>query len=242
MNNLKLFAFSLAFLIFALYLIKVFDIAYPLTIVSTSKTSELAVVGEAKMDVSPDTAYINLGISASEKTVAQVREKIDKVNNAVTSEMKKMGIKKEQIKTTNYSIYPNYDYNEGQKITGYTGNVSLQIKIKDFNLVSKILEKAEEVGVNQIGGVSFTVDQPEIYREKVREKAIANAKDQAQKLAKNLGIKLGKVTNIVEASPQEPILLRKTMEMGGGASVPSAVFEPGQETISTVVTLYFEKK
>ncbi|MFN4212819.1 MAG: SIMPL domain-containing protein [Microgenomates group bacterium] len=242
MSNLKTVVLSLVFLIFALYLIKIFDIAYPLTIVSTSKTSELAVVGEAKIDVSPDTAYINLGINTSEKTVSQVREKIDKVNNNFVNEMKKLGIKKEQIKTINYSIYPNYDYNDGQKIVGYSGNTSLQIKVKDFNLINKVLEKAEGSGINQIGGVNFTIDKPEVYREKVRERAIENAKNQAQKLAKSLGIKLGKITNIVEATPQKPILTQKTIEVGGGADASSAFLEPGAETISTVVTLYFEKK
>lgn len=240
MNNLKTYIFFLAFLISALYLIKIFDIAYPLTIVSTTKTSELAVVGEAKIDVSPDTAYVNLGVLTQAPTVAQVREKIDRVNSSLMEELKKLKINQNQIKTTNYSIYPNYDYNNGQKIIGYSGTINLQVKLKDFQLISKVLEKAESAGVNQIGGVSFTIDQPEVYREKVREKAIENAKSQAQKLAKSLKIKLGKITNIVEATPQEPILLRKPVEMGAGGA--STQIEPGMETISTTVTLYFEKK
>ncbi len=241
-NNLKVSFLYLFFIITALYLIKVFDIAYPLKIVSTTQTTELAVVGEAKIDVSPDAAIINLGINATEKSVSQVREKIDQINNNFLAELEKLSVKKELIKTNNYSVQPNYDYSEGQKIIGYTGNMRLQIKVKDFSLVNRILEKAEAVGINQIEGVNFFVDNPEVYREKVREKAIANAKNQAEKLAKSLEIKLGRITNIVESPPREPIFYQKTMGAGGTGNFSSPVLEPGVETISTVVTLYFEKQ
>ncbi len=239
MNNLKSLFLALVLIISALYLIKILDISYPLTIVSTSKTNELAVVGEAKMEVVPDTAYVNLSITTQGSQVSQVREKIDKVNDALIKELKQLGIKKEEIKTTNYSVYPNYDYTSGQKIVDYTGTVSLQVKIKNFSLIPNVLERAEKVGFNQIGGVNFTVDQPEVYREKVREKAIENARKQASKLAKSLGIKLGRITNIVESSPKESIEYQRTVGAGGPSS---PIVEPGTETIYATVTLYFEKE
>lgn len=91
-----------------------------------------------------------------------------------------------------------------------------------------------------MGGVNFAVDEPQKYREKAREEAIANAKIQAEKLAKTLGIKLGKITNIVESSPQAPISYIKTLRSDVAQAAP--VIEPGTETVTSVVTLYFEKK
>jgi uncharacterized protein YggE len=231
---------SLIFILITLYLIKVFDIAYPINIISTSKTSELAIVGEAKMEVVPDIAYVNLGIKEQGKKVEEVKEKINQVNNNLINYLKKKGIFKENIKTSNYSIYPNYDYNEGEKIIGYTGEANLTIKLKDFNLISSILDEVTKLGVNQIGGVNFVVDEPQKYRQRVREKAIENAKNEAQKLAKTLGIKLRKITNIVESSPQEPISYLKAMSLNDRQSSPT--LEPGIQTITTTVTLYFEKK
>jgi len=231
---------SLIFILITLYLIKVFDIAYPINIISTSKTSELAIVGEAKMEVVPDIAYVNLGIKEQGKKVEEVKEKINQVNNNLINYLKKKGVFKENIKTSNYSIYPNYDYNEGEKIIGYTGEANLTIKLKDFNLISSILDEVTKLGVNQIGGVNFVVDEPQKYRQRVREKAIENAKNEAQKLAKTLGIKLGKITNIVESSPQEPISYLKAMPLNDRQSSPT--LEPGIQTITTTVTLYFEKK
>jgi len=97
-----------------------------------------------------------------------------------------------------------------------------------------------KLDVNQVGGVNFVVDEPQKYRQIVREKAIENAKGEAQKLAKTLGIKLGGITNIVESSPQEPISYLKTMSLNDRQSSPT--LEPGIQTITSTGTLYFEKK
>ncbi len=71
---------------------------------------------------------------------------------------------------------------------------------------------------------------------------------QAQKLAKTLGIKLGKIVNVVESTPgyvspnyASKMALSSAGGLGGAAD-SSAQFEPGSQTISSVVTLYFEKK
>ncbi|MDO9028535.1 MAG: SIMPL domain-containing protein [Candidatus Roizmanbacteria bacterium] len=229
----------------ALYLVKVFNISYPLTVVTTSKSTELAVVGEGKVEVTPDTAYVDAGISVDRaSSVEEAQKTINKINNKIINALRDIGIEKADIKTSNYSIYPSYKYeNNENKLDGYNGNATIQIKVRDPQLASKVIETATTAGANQIQGSRFVVDKPELYREEAREKAIKNAKEQAEKMAKNLGIKLGKITNIVESIPNQPVLYKTMMAEGIGAGGGgSANIEPGSQTITSVVTLYFEKK
>jgi uncharacterized protein YggE len=110
--------------------------------------------------------------------------------------------------------------------------------------------------LSKIDSISANIDQAEkrisaidanryptkIGKTEVRAK-IANAKEQAQKLANTLGIKLGKVTNIIESSNDAggPIIYDKMAAgMGGAAANPQ--IEGGTQEISSVVTLYFEKR
>lgn len=230
-----------------LYLIKALNIYYPLQIISTTRSSELAVVGEGKIEAVPDTAYVDAGITVDNKsTVSEVQDAITTVNNKIISAMKNIGIEKADVKTSNYSISPNNTYENGQnRINGYNGNASIEIKVKDMTLVLKVIEEATNAGANQIQGSRFVVDKPETYREKARNAAIENAKDQAQKMAKELGIRLGKITNIVESSPNvlvpmEAKSLALSSDRVGGSASP--VLEPGSQTITSVVTLYFEKQ
>lgn len=229
----------------ALYLVKVFDISYPLTLVTSSKSSELAVVGEGKVEVTPDTAYVDAEITVDKaSSVAEAQKKINEINNKIINALREIGIEKADIKTSNYSINPSYKYeNNENKIDGYNGNVTIEIKVRDPQMASKVIETVTTAGANQIQGSRFVVDKPELYREEARNAAIKNAKDQAQNLAKNLGIKLGKITNIVESSPNQPILYKAMAAEGIGAGGGGGLtqIEPGSQTITSIVTLYFEK-
>lgn len=240
--------FAAIVVLISLFVIKSFNISFPVTLTSVTQSGELSVVGEGKVDVIPDVAYINVGITVNNKpSVNEARAGIDTVNNKIIESLAGLGIAKKDIKTNNYSVNPNYIYeNNESKINGYNGNANLSIKVTDTEMVSKVIEAASASGANEIQGTSFTVDKPEKYREEARNKAIANAKEQASKLTQSLGIKLGKITNIVESNGGNPVMPMYAKDMavssgfGGGGGSPS--IEPGSQTITSVVTLYFEKR
>ncbi|MEK7495000.1 MAG: SIMPL domain-containing protein [Patescibacteria group bacterium] len=239
------FLAAVIFTILGLLTIKFFNISYPMTIVSTTQSSELAVVGEGKVEVTPDTAYIDAGITIDKaSSVGEAQKKINEINNKIINALREIGIEKADIKTSNYSINPNYKYeNNENRVDGYNGSVTIEIKVRDPQLASKVIETVTTAGANQINGSRFVVNKPELYREEARNAAIKNAKDQAQKIAKDLGIKLGKITNIVETSPGQttlPIYAKLSADSLGGGGGPT--IEQGSQTITSVVTLYFEKR
>ena len=239
------FLAAVIFTILGLLTIKFFNISYPMTIVSTTQSSELAVVGEGKVEVTPDTAYIDAGITINKaSSVAEAQKSINEINNKIINALREIGIEKADIKTSNYSINPNYKYeNNENRVDGYNGSVTIEIKVRDPQLASKVIETVTTAGANQINGSRFVVNKPELYREEARNAAIKNAKDQALKIAKGLGIKLGKITNIVESSPGQttlPIYAKLSADSMGGGGGPT--IEQGSQTITSVVTLYFEKK
>lgn len=246
MNWFKnLFLTTISILIIVSF-IKFFNISYPLDIKITNQSTakELSVVGEGKIDVIPDTAYVELGILVeNEPTVKKAQERIDEISNKIIKNLEELNIPAKNIKTSNYSIYPNYKYeNNTSTLAGYNGNTILTVKVKNTEIVSKIISRATDAGANQVHGVRFTIDKPEIYREQARKKAIENAKEQAEKIAKDLNIKLGKITNMTESTPlnNDPQIYEKIPgAFGGGGGGPR--IEPGSQSVISIVTLYFEK-
>lgn len=230
------------FILVFLFLVKVLDLAYPLSIVTTTRSSEFSVVGEGKIEVRPDLALINVGITVNgATTVEDAQATINETNNKIVAAMKTLGIEAKDIKTSDYSIYPNYG-SEGNQITGYNGNVSIEIKVRNTDTASAVVQAATKAGANQVNSTQFIVESPEKYRQMARDKAIANAKEQAQKLSNDLGIRLGKITNVIESNPYYPpqnyaLDFAKAGYGGGGPAI-----ETGSQTISSVVTLYFEKR
>lgn len=235
--------------IFFLWIINYFNISYPLTITQKQASGELAVVGVGKVDIVPDAASVDLSIIVNDaKSMDEAQNKINTINNSIVESVKQLGIESGNIKTSNYSITPNYDYSKGRIgiITGYNGNVTITIKVTDTTKLPQVIEAGTKAGANQVMGTNYMVDKPEKYQEQARQKAINNAKDQAQKLASQLGIKLGKVTNIVESTynpvPMPITYSKEAMGMSGGISAPAPDLQPGTQTITSTVTLYFEKK
>lgn len=226
--------------------VKWLNISYPLTITTQQRSAELSVVGEGKIEAVPDTVYIEVGVAVSNANTAQeAHREISRTNNQIIAALAKLGIAKANIKTSNYSVYPNYNYEGGQNtISGYSGSAGLTIKSNNPELASKITEVATSSGANEIRNTRFEMESPEKYRAQARAKAIENAKAQAKELADSLGIKLGRVTNIIESTPagngDMAMYSARAEGLGGGGAGPT--FEPGTQTVTSVVTLFFEKK
>src|SRR3989338_8820902 len=133
----------------------------------------IAISGEGKVTAVPDIAQVSLGIETQSPSVATAqKENTDKMNKLIT-ELKSLDIDKEDIKTVNYNIYPQYDWLDGRQILrGYSVSQSATVKIRDLEKISAVLEKSVSAGANQVGGVTFTIDEPEALRQQAREKAL----------------------------------------------------------------------
>lgn len=239
--------FTSAFILIILLVVRISGLSVPLYVTTSSVSSELSVIGEGKVDVVPDTAYVDMGVSFDSAATAQeAQNKLSEQSNKIVAAMKAFGIPAENIKTSNYSVSPNYIYDGGKsRQNGFVGNSTITVKTDKIDSAGQIIEAATKAGATQVGSARFVVDKPENYREQARDKAIANAKEQAQKLASSLGITLGRITNVVESTggSQPPIMYAldkaQSAPAAGGAV---ANIEPGQQTISSTVTLFFEKR
>lgn len=216
---------------------------------TTGSNADFSVVGEGKIEVIPDTGYVDVGVTVNKAVSAEAaQDEVAKVNNQLIAKMKEFGIKAGDIKTTNYSVNPNYDYsnNSSGTIQGYNASAQLSIKVQKANSLGEIAQAATAAGATDIYNTRFNIENPEKYREQARTKAIEkNTREQANKLASQLGIKLGRVTNVVESTDANPIYpMYRPKECDGWRRrrfCRSA--DPGQQTItSSTVTLYFEKK
>ncbi len=204
----------------------------------------ITIDGEGKITAIPDIAQISLGIQTEKSTVATAqKENTDKMNKII-GELKVMGVEAKDIKTTNYSIYPRYDWLDGrQLLRGYIVSQNVSIKIRDLEKVGTIVDKAGSLGANEVGSLNFTIDEPEQIRQEARVKALANAKEKAEALAKVAGVKLGKLVSFSESGTAPMPVYRdyalKTLDMGGTAEAAPAV-EPGSQDVIVNVMVTYE--
>jgi len=223
---------------------------------SLQDQNQITVSGEGKVYAKPDVALISFGVTSQAKTVADVtKSNTDKMNSVIDA-VKKLGVADADIQTTNYSLNPVYsnDYivpapvpmmypNYGNTLTGYKLEQDVQVKIRDFTKVGDIMSGATSSGSNVVGALQFSIDNPQQFKEQARALAIAQAKLNAQNLAKESGINLGKIINVIEGNNNPyPVMYNslKSDAIGGGVSVPVPVVQPGQQEIDETISLTYQ--
>jgi len=215
--------------------------------ITTNKQSTFDVSGESKITTIPDQAEVSMGISINENTVKAAQDNANTVINTINTRLGELGIEKKDIKTENYSLYPNMDYTpgSGQRITGYSVNANLVVTITDFAKMNQAIDLATQAGANQIGGITFTLSDAKHAEaeEQAREEAITDAREKASKLSNLAGMKLGKIVNIMETPdasgdfrPEAALMDRAA---GGGAGAPTNI-EPGSTSFNYQVILSYE--
>ena len=202
------------------------------------------ISGEGKVTGIPDVAKIQLGYSVVKKTVAEAqKDNTVKMNGMVEKLKNDFKIDPKDIKTSNYSIFPQYDWTSGRQILiGYTVSQDLAVKARSLDKVSAILDAAGQIGLNQVGSLAFEIDQPEKLKQQAREMAIAQAKEKAEALSRVVGVKLGKIVSFSESANDNPPMplyaLNKTADGMGGGSAPAV--EAGSNEIIIIATVEYE--
>lgn len=205
----------------------------------------LTVDAEGKVAITPDIALITMGMTAEGKNVAEAQQKNTEVMNKLLEKVKALGVDKTDVQTTNYNIFPNYDYTDGaQTIRNYQVNQNVAIKIRDLTKANQVLALAGEVGANNVSGLQFTVDDRDSYKEKARDLALQKISAKRDALARSLGVSLRSIVSYHEYEVTGGGDLYK-YGMGGTpeAAVNSAPsVEPGKNEVVMRVTVVFEVK
>jgi len=204
----------------------------------------ITIQGQGEVTAVPDIATVAIGLSTEKKEVADAqKENTDKMN-AFIKDIKGLDIEKEDITTTNYNIYPRYDYDDGKQVLrGYEVSQNVSVKIRDLEKISDVLSLVSTHKLNQVGGLNFTFDDPEELKQEARVAALENATEKAEDLADVAGVKLGKIVSFSESSADYEFPVRYAAEasalgIGGGGEAPQV--EAGSQDITVYVTVSYE--
>ncbi|HJX59525.1 MAG TPA: SIMPL domain-containing protein [Patescibacteria group bacterium] len=232
----------IAFFVF-LFVYSKFGPTIPFSVFSQDRGTPLMVEGTGKVSVVPDIAKISVGIEESGTTLAAVQKSANEKSKSLTEMLKKSGVEEKDIKTTNYSVFPEYDYqSRTPRITGYRVSISYEVKIRDFDKVNEILVSVTSAGANIVGSVSFEVNDETRNKKlgEAREEAVKEARDNAESLAKSAGVTLGKILNISESRGiPVPVSLRES-GIGGTEPITAPDITPGETEISVTVSVSWE--
>lgn len=218
-------------------------------LVNKDKTTEYFTVSAEETVYAPaDIASLEVGVRSGIKSTPQeaANESNNKTNDII-EELANLGVEEKDIKTSNYRLSPEYNWTEsrGQQLVGYEVTQSLTIKIRDLEKISSVISQTTEKGANQVGNISFTIDDDESLKSEARAAAITKAQNKAKEIAAQSGLKLGRLLNVEEGYSSQIITpsYNKMMDsVAGSEPVPAPNIQTGENEVSVSVILTYKVK
>lgn len=210
----------------------------------------LPVTGKGEILVVPNIGSFTFTVSESGANVGIAQDKATEKNNKAIGYLKGQGIEAKDIQTVGYNAYPEYEYVQAtgkQNLKGYKVDQITTVKIRKADQSGEILSAIGALSVANVSGLTFTVDDQDILMRQARDAAISDAREQAKKLADQLGLRIGKVVGYYESGPAFPMYNEAmndgaTMMKGQVMSATPPQIEVGQQKVTSTVTVNFEIK
>lgn len=209
-----------------------------------ASTKTITVSDSAEVFAKPDLGLINFSVFNEARTVDLALNENAKKMNAVIEAVKESGVEDKDLKITVFNIYPRYNYlpETGRRVfAGYEVRQTLNLKIRNLEKISQIIEGATNAGANEVGNLTFTIDNQDELKKQARGEAIEKAKKKAQELARQLGVQLVRISGFYEGGQNfypESYATDRAIGLGGSESIPQ--IETGENKIEVSVSITYE--
>jgi uncharacterized protein YggE len=197
------------------------------------------VTGFAEVMVTPDMAHITLELVRQGNDASALTKEVDKATHEVVKLAERLKVKREDITTAVLQVTPNYRYNAGQSILeGVTVQRTVQVDLKNLDVYQQLIDGTLAAGVNSVTNTTLDlVNRDELERQALKA-AIDDAIKEAGFTAGELGVRVGRVIDVVVQDTGPIVRPMEMMVMKAQAEDTS--FRPGQISVSRTVQILFD--
>jgi hypothetical protein len=220
-------------------------IAAPITVQSASATTtsprHITVNAEGTVKVVPDAVRINATVSVIAATSKAALTEVATTATTLRAALKAAAISTKDFASQTVTVYPEYNYtnDKGSVLVGYRGSQSFSIVVRNAANAGDVVDAIVAAsGDNlQVNGVTPFVLDASAATESAREVAVKNARTKANSYAKLLGVKLGKISYLVENGSPSISAPTYDMPMLAKAEASPTVIDLGQQDVIVTVTV-----
>ena len=216
--------------------------------VSSSKDS-LQVNGQSTIKVTPDLITLSYNVETKGNTSKEAEDSNTDIVNDLIYRVIQLGFDKTDLKTENFNIYPEYDWQSGeQKLLGYKAVHSLKIEltVDEMSKAGELIDAGTNAGTG-ISYINFELS-PELeqeYKSKSIKLAAQDAKIKAEAIAEGFDKKVGKLVSVSlsEGNYYSPWRMYDSMEAGGSVAMAKeavANIQPSEKEITAYVSAVYK--
>jgi uncharacterized protein YggE len=209
----------------------------------------LAVAGRGEARMPPDEATVRLGVLAQAATAGAAQQAANRTVTAVLEAVRRLGVRPEQIQTSELSLAPVFapmrpqtppgEAPQGPRIVGYQASNTVSITLEKLDQVGAAIDAALAAGANRLEGVGFGLRHDEAARQAALRDAVAQARGKAAVLAAAMRVRLVEVLEVREEGAAAPPPRYEAMRVGGAGAVAGTPVSSGQVEVTAGVTIRY---
>jgi uncharacterized protein YggE len=179
-------------------------IAFALAVLSVtpafSQQSQLppliSVSGTSEVKVAPDEIFLRFSVDSRDAILEAAKKQNDaSVSNALAF-LKSKGVADKDVQTDFIDIDPAYDDYSSRKVKTYVVRKFVGVRLTDTRNFEAILTGLLNSGVNNVHGMELRSSEMRKHRDTARAMAIRAAREKADAIAAELGVRRGKVYSV----------------------------------------------
>lgn len=195
------------------------------------------VTGQAEVKVVPNEAIIQVGVETHDKALGIARRQTDEAIARVIAIASSFGVVEKDIRTDYVRVERR---GERDVVEHFVVTKDLGVVLRDIRKFEGLLAALVDGGANRVNNVQFTTTELRKHRDRARQLAVIAAREKAQALAGELGLKLGKAILVSEQSDSQYGVGNTLNMFRGAASDDRPTTALGEIGISASVSVSFE--
>lgn len=207
----------------------------------------IRVSGQATVKAPPDRGRVSVSVVSRGPTAREASEANAKASKAVLERLRGAVKAPGEVRTAGYELSAEYDYNQapgarGPRLVGYVSTNRFSVVTPDLDGVGALIDAAVQAGATQIDSIGFFLDDEEKVKQQALLEAGRRARDEAETVARSLGVTLGEVLDAStagSAAPQPLFQGREKMAMMAADAAPPTEMVPGDLEIQAGMTVTF---
>lgn len=209
--------------------------------------------GRGEVRVQPDSMTLSVAVESRDAVLAKAREDNNRQMQAIHRSLKALGVANLQLETQTVRVSPIYapqqPRDKAPRITGYQVSNTVLVRVTNSRpdllgeQSTRIMDAALNAGANNVYGLNFYVHDMSQARAEALQKAVEDARRNAQAMAQAANVTI-KGVHSIEGTPQYGGYVRPMAMMKAAAApemtMDSTPIEVGESTITSDVTVRFQ--
>lgn len=160
---------------------------------TTEEGPAITVTGTGEVLVDPDHAILVVAVESEGSTSATAGADNARLTKAVRTALVDAGAAANEVSTMNYSVQPKWQYSSSAppRRTGYQATTTLRLTVARPSLLGSWIDAALSAGASRIDNIQFEPKDEVGARQQALTLTVANARVDAETLAKAAGGVLG---------------------------------------------------